>query len=83
MYSLVSVYNNLHASVHAKHAHVKIHHDVSQYCTSLAWVTPMFELYCIANKKTSRNALTQNANRVIQWIQKEEERVFIIGGAVF
>jgi len=27
--------------------------------------------------------VAQAANKVIQWVRREEERVFIIGGAVF
>ncbi|RMD41648.1 hypothetical protein DV735_g3486, partial [Chaetothyriales sp. CBS 134920] len=80
---LMTVYHLLHASVHAKHAAVKVHHRVSPTSSALAWVTPMFELYCVAGPNTPRNALAQSANKVVQWIQREEERVFIIGGAVF
>lgn len=80
---LMSLYHNLHASVHAKHAAVKVHHSVDASATALAWVTPMFELYCVAGPSTSRNALAQSANKVVQWVQREEERIFIIGGAVF
>ncbi|KAL2856030.1 trafficking protein Mon1-domain-containing protein [Aspergillus pseudoustus] len=80
---LVSTYNNLHASVHAKHTHVKVHHCVTQSSSSFAWVTPVFELYCIAGPHANRNALAQSASKVVQWVQKEEERLFIIGGAVF
>lgn len=81
--SLLSVYHQLHESVHTKHASVKVHHSVSASHTALAWVTPLFELYCISGPTASRNALAQGANRVVQWAQKEEERIFIIGGAVF
>ncbi|RMZ82094.1 hypothetical protein DV737_g2155, partial [Chaetothyriales sp. CBS 132003] len=80
---LMTIYHLLHASVHAKHASVKVHHRVSHTSSALAWVTPMFELYCVAGPNTPRNALAQSANKVVQWIQREEERVFIIGGAVF
>ncbi|OAL32881.1 hypothetical protein AYO20_07672 [Fonsecaea nubica] len=80
---LMSLYHNLHASVHAKHAAVKVHHSVGVSATALAWVTPMFELYCVAGPTASRSALAQSANKVVQWIQREEERIFIIGGAVF
>jgi vacuolar fusion protein MON1 len=80
---LLSLYHSLHASVHAKHAAVKVHHSVSASATALAWVTPMFELYCIAGASTTRNALAQSSNKVVQWVQREEERIFIIGGAVF
>lgn len=79
---LVSLYHALHASVHAKNAHLKVHHCISRESVSLAWVTPLFELYCVAGPHASRNALAQSANKVIQWVRREEERVFIIGGAV-
>ncbi|CAD6568347.1 MAG: Vacuolar fusion protein mon1 [Alectoria sarmentosa] len=79
---LLSLYHALHASVHAKNAHLKVHHCISRESISLAWVTPLFELYCVAGPHASRNALAQSANKVIQWVRREEERVFIIGGAV-
>ncbi len=80
---LLSLYHTLHASMHAKSAHLKVHHCISRESTSLAWITPLFELYCVAGPHASRNALAQSANKVIQWVRREEERVFIIGGAVF
>ena len=80
---LLSLYHTLHASVHAKNAHLKVHHCISRGSISLAWVTPLFELYCVAAPHGSRNALAQSANKVVQWARREEERIFIIGGAVF
>jgi hypothetical protein len=78
----MSTYNNLHSSIHAKHAHVKVHHCISQSASSFAWVTPIFELYCVASPNANRNALAQSASKIVQWVQREEERLFIIGGAV-
>ncbi|CAG7943904.1 unnamed protein product [Penicillium olsonii] len=80
---LMSMYNNLHSSIHAKNTHVKVHHCVSRSASSFGWVTPVFELYCIAEPNTNRNALAQSASKIAQWVQREEERLFIIGGAVF
>ncbi|MCJ1430801.1 Vacuolar fusion protein mon1 [Xylographa pallens] len=80
---LLSLYHTLHSSVHAKMAHLKVHHCISRDFVSLAWITPLFELYCVAGPNSSRNALAQSANKVVQWVRREEERVFIIGGAVF
>ena len=42
----------------------------------------MFELYCVAGPNANRNALAQSASKIVQWVQQEEERLFIIGGAV-
>ncbi|KAJ5560654.1 hypothetical protein N7513_003053 [Penicillium frequentans] len=80
---LMSIYNNLHSSIHAKNTHVKVHHCVSRSASSFGWVTPLFELYCVAEPNANRNALVQCATKIAQWVQQEEERLFIIGGAVF
>jgi hypothetical protein len=80
---LMNVYHELHASVHTKNAHLKVLHTASVEATSLAWVTPAFEFYCVAGPNMSRAAMTQGANKIIQWAKKEEERLFIIGGGVF
>ncbi len=80
---LLSTYHKLHASVHAKMAHLKVHHGVSREAVTLAWVTPLFELYCVGGPRASRNALAQSANKIVQWARREEERIFIIGGGVF
>ena len=79
---LLSVYHALHAGVHAKAGHLKVYHCISREYVALAWITPMFELYCIADGSVERNALAQAANKIIEYIRSQEERVFIIGGVV-
>jgi len=80
---LMSLYATLHANMHTKTAHLKVQHVVSHDAVAIAWETPLFELYCVAGPNATRQQLAQGANRVIQWIRREEERVFIMGGAVF
>ncbi|KAJ2906075.1 vacuolar fusion protein mon1 [Zalerion maritima] len=80
---LMSLYHSLHGAVHARHCHLKVLHSVADDSTSLAWITPTFELYCVAGPNVSRAAMTQGANRIVQWAKREEERLFIIGGGVF
>ncbi|TDZ27175.1 Vacuolar fusion protein MON1 [Colletotrichum spinosum] len=80
---LMTLYHQLHAAVHAKHSHMRVLHSASEDATSLAWITPIFEFYCVAGPNVSRAVLTQGANKVIQWARREEERIFIIGGGVF
>jgi hypothetical protein len=80
---LMSLYGQLHESVHSRTSHLKVQHVVTASATALAWETPLFELYCVAGPGVSRAMLAVGANRVVRWIQREEERVFIIGGAVF
>ncbi|KAI0154768.1 vacuolar fusion protein MON1 [Xylariaceae sp. FL1272] len=80
---LMSLYSHLHTSVHTKHSHLKVLHCVSEDAASLAWITPVFEFYCVTGPNTSRAVMTQGANKVMQWAKREEERLFIIGGGVF
>ena len=80
---LMSLYHELHASVHTRFSHSKVLHCVGEDATSLAWVTPAFELYSVAGPNVSRASMTQGANKIAQWAKKEEERIFIIGGGVF
>lgn len=80
---LMSLYQILHESLHSRKSSLKIHYSISRDASALAWETPVFELYCIAGPRSSKAAMCQGANQIISWIRKEEERVFIIGGAVF
>ncbi|KAK1034430.1 Vacuolar fusion protein mon1 [Friedmanniomyces endolithicus] len=79
----MTLYAQLHESIHSRTAHLKVQHCVAKDATALAWETPLFELYCVGGPLVTRAALAQGANRIVQWIKREEERVFIIGGAVF
>lgn len=83
MTRLINLYNKLHSNLHSKPSTLKVHHETNTTCIALAWSTPLFELYAVAPAITSRAALAQSANKIIQWVRREEERVFIIGGAVF
>jgi hypothetical protein len=69
--------------MHSRPAPPKIHHSSTAAHTALAWSTPLFELYALAPANTARAALSQAANKLLQYVRREEERIFIIGGAVF
>jgi vacuolar fusion protein MON1 len=79
----MSLYTALLNTLHARPSPLKIFHCTSTTNIALAWATPLFELCCVAPGTTSRAALAQAANKVVQWVRREEERLFIIGGAVF
>ena len=81
--ALLSTYHAIHAHMHARPASLKIYQCHSTTNVTLGWLTPAFEMYAVAPAGTSRAALSQAASRLVEWARKEEERVFIIGGAVF
>ncbi|KFY13453.1 hypothetical protein V492_03272 [Pseudogymnoascus sp. VKM F-4246] len=80
---LHTLYQTLHTTSHARTTPTKVLHCVSRTAIALVWATPVFEFYCVAGPNCARSALLMGASRVVQWVRREEERLFIIGGAVF
>ena len=83
---LLNVYAALHAQLHGKPTSLKMVYGTGGEeagIVSLAWSTPVFEMYAVAGEGTGRAALARAAESVVRWVSGEEGRVFIIGGAVF
>ncbi|KAG9726244.1 DUF254-domain-containing protein, partial [Aureobasidium melanogenum] len=80
---LVSLYSALHTAVHNRTAHLKVHYACAKDAVALGWETKEYEFYGVAGAGTSREAVAKAAQEVVKWVRREEERVFIIGGAVF
>ena len=79
---LMRLYHRLHASVHAKGAHLKGCWVSRGGEEALAWVLPGCEVYVVA-RGGGRERLAKAAMRVVRWVREEEERLFVIGGATF
>ncbi|KAI9673966.1 MAG: Vacuolar fusion protein mon1 [Caeruleum heppii] len=90
---LHTLYASLHASLHSQLAPQKLHHRVPfpsststhaiANLSALAYSTPVFELYVVASPSATKAAIAQGANMLVRWARREEERIFILGGAVF
>lgn len=80
---LVSLYSALHTSIHNKTAHLKVHYACARDAVALGWETGQYEVYAVAGGGVERAVLAKAAQEVVKWVKREEERVFIIGGAVF
>ncbi|KAF8250691.1 DUF254-domain-containing protein [Wilcoxina mikolae CBS 423.85] len=80
---VMTLYHKLHAAVHTKHSHLKVCFCSRKQEEALAWVLPAFELYVVAAPGAKREAVMKGAQRVVQWVRAEEERLFVIGGATF
>ncbi|KAG9604243.1 DUF254-domain-containing protein, partial [Aureobasidium melanogenum] len=80
---LVSLYSALHTAVHNKTAHLKVHYACAKDAVALGWETKEYEFYGVAGAGASRESVAKAAQEVVKWVRREEERVFIIGGAVF
>ncbi|KAA8899619.1 vacuolar fusion protein MON1 [Sphaerosporella brunnea] len=80
---VMTLYHKLHASVHAKSAHLKVCFCSRKQEETLAWVLPGFELYVVAAPGAKREAVAKGAQKIVNWVRNEEERLFVIGGATF
>ncbi|KEQ69463.1 DUF254-domain-containing protein [Aureobasidium namibiae CBS 147.97] len=80
---LVSLYSSLHTAMHNKTAHLKVHYACAKDAVALGWETKEYEFYGVAGAGVSREKVAKAAQEVVRWVKREEERVFIIGGAVF
>ena len=84
---LISRYAGLHAAVHGAKSsgagNVKVIHSVYERGDSgLAWVASSFEIYAIAAEGASKAAVAKGAEAIVRWAKQEEERLFLVGGAV-
>ena len=79
---LMSRYAGLHAAVHSKLGNAKVLQCVSSDGIALAWVSPVFEFFGVAAQGANRQAVAQGAAKAVQWAKREEQRLFVIGGAV-
>ncbi|KAI9892982.1 MAG: Vacuolar fusion protein mon1 [Vezdaea aestivalis] len=80
---LLTTYHHLHGSVHNKAANIKVQLVSGPFNVGLAWVTPTFELFAVASPGTGRAAIARGVEGIICWVKREEERIFILGGATF
>lgn len=60
-----------------------MHYACARDAVALGWETREYEFYGVAGAGASREAVAKAAQEVVKWVRREEERVFIIGGAVF
>lgn len=81
-HKLMVLYHQLHGAVHSRQGHLKVYHTTRPNLTALAWVTPSFEIYCVTGT-TTKEAISQSVKAIVSWIKHNEERLFVIGGAVF
>ncbi|RPB23806.1 DUF254-domain-containing protein [Terfezia boudieri ATCC MYA-4762] len=85
---VMCVYQALHAKVHRAQdggggVGVKVHFERVGGWVAVAWVGGGWEVYVVAQGKEEERGLAEAAARIVRWVGREEERVFVVGGAVF
>ncbi|XP_033107799.1 protein SAND-like [Anneissia japonica] len=80
---LFGLYQYLHQRMHSKARPLKIMFHVSQHEALLGWVTSGFELYATFGALTTKPAAIIAINKLLKWIKREEERLFILNAQTF
>merc|ERR1712241_634066 len=57
---------------------LKLVHHCSRHEVVLGWLTQSFELYATFSPTTSKLAVITSVNKLLRWVKKEEEKMFIL-----
>ncbi|CAH2312527.1 vacuolar fusion MON1 homolog A [Pelobates cultripes] len=80
---LLSLYQYLHSKAHcSSHPLITIYHVGSKE-NILAWVTEAFELYVCFSPLGTKSSAVSGVTRLLRWIRKEEERLFILNSLTY
>lgn len=80
---LYSTYFRMHSRLHAQARPVKIIYWVDDKENWLAWNTSGFELYVALEPLVKKSAAISAVNKLLKWVKKEEERIFIMNAPTF
>lgn len=75
----LSMQNRFHSvSLPLKLAHYSTHNE-----TVLGWLTQAFELYAVFSPTTSKLGVITAVNKLLRWVKREEEKMFILTAPTF
>ncbi|KAJ8302197.1 hypothetical protein KUTeg_021184 [Tegillarca granosa] len=80
---LFGLYHYLHHRIHTTARPLKILYSVGPHETLLGWITQGFELYAVFGPLVTKPAAIHAINRLLRWIKKEEDRLFILNSVTF
>ncbi|KAL3851627.1 hypothetical protein ACJMK2_015360 [Sinanodonta woodiana] len=80
---LFGLYQFLHQRIHSLSRPLKILYHVGPYETLLGWVTQGFELYAVFGPLVTKTLAITAINKLLAWIKREENRLFIMNSVTF
>lgn len=80
---LLGLYQTLHNRIHAASRPLKLLHQQLHTETMLGWVTTGFELYVTFEPLVTKPNAINAVNKLLRWIKKEEDRLFILNAPTF
>ncbi|XP_073501306.1 vacuolar fusion protein MON1 homolog A isoform X2 [Phyllobates terribilis] len=80
---LVSLYQHLHGRAHRSSRPLTTIYHVGPRENVLVWVTEAFELYACFSPLGSKTSAVNGVSRLLRWIRKEEEKLFILSSPTY
>lgn len=74
---LEAIYCDLHHRIHNSSRPLKLIYEVKEKEVILAWVTAAYELYAIFEPTVDKVLVIKLVDKLIRWIEKDEETLFI------
>lgn len=80
---LESLYYGIHHRIHNASRPLKLVFEAKETEVMLAWVTAGYELYATFEPTVNKNAVITLVNKLLNWIKKEEDALFILNSPTF
>ncbi|XP_029637211.1 protein SAND [Octopus sinensis] len=80
---LFGLYQYLHHRIHSSSRPLKLLYHVGAHETLIGWITQGFELYAVFGPLVTKTIAIQAINKLLRWIKKEENRLFILSSFTF
>lgn len=75
---ILSLYQDLHSRLHHQTRPLRSFYRCSETENLLAWVTSGFEVYLCFSPLATKALAVSAVNKLLKWIRKEEDRLFIL-----
>uniref|UniRef100_A0A3Q3WY84 Vacuolar fusion protein MON1 homolog n=1 Tax=Mola mola TaxID=94237 RepID=A0A3Q3WY84_MOLML len=75
---LMGLYQELHSHLHYPTRPLRFYYRCGETENLLAWVTNGFELYLCFSPLSTKALAVSAVNKLLKWIRKEEDRLFIL-----
>lgn len=81
---LETLYFDLHNRIHLSSRPLKLIYEMREHEIQLAWVTTNYELYATFDPLVDKKSVViAQVNKLLKWIKKEEEKLFMTGTHIF
>lgn len=74
---LISIYYNLYDRIHNTSKPLKLIYEIHEKEVILAWSTAFYEIYAIFEPIVDKNLVIKVIDKLLKWIQAEEDVLFI------